>query len=136
MWQVIKFGFNIIWLYCIVMQSPTKMRKAQAEVDSVLSNGTITVESLKKLEYVTMLPLFCIQLALIILCAISVSGITSYILHIRFFFPSSHETFTLSSRYIKLIILEALRLYPQPPLLIRRSLQPDKLPGTIRSLTS
>ena len=67
------------------MQSPTKMRKAQAEVDSVLSNGTITVESLKKLEYVTMLPLFCIQLALIILCAISVSGITSYILHIRFF---------------------------------------------------
>jgi hypothetical protein len=34
------------------------MRKAQAEVDSVLSNGAITVESLKKLEYVTMLPLF------------------------------------------------------------------------------
>jgi len=28
------------------------MRKAQAEVDSVLSNGAITVESLKKLEYV------------------------------------------------------------------------------------
>jgi hypothetical protein len=29
------------------------MRKAQAEVDSVLSNGAITVESLKKLEYIT-----------------------------------------------------------------------------------
>lgn len=29
------------------------MRKAQAEVDSVLSNGPITAESLNKLEYVT-----------------------------------------------------------------------------------
>jgi len=71
----------LTWSVFLLAQSPTKMRKAQAEVDSVLSNGTITVESLKKLEY------------------------------------------------IKLIILEALRLYPQPPLLIRRSLQPDKLPG-------
>lgn len=42
-----------MWSYCSVTQSPTKMRKAQAEVDSVLSNGAITVESLKKLEYVT-----------------------------------------------------------------------------------
>ncbi|XP_002968239.2 cytochrome P450 97B2, chloroplastic [Selaginella moellendorffii] len=32
-------------------------------------------------------------------------------------------------KYTKLVIAEALRLYPQPPLLIRRSLQPDKLPG-------
>ncbi|KAI5061137.1 hypothetical protein GOP47_0023642 [Adiantum capillus-veneris] len=32
-------------------------------------------------------------------------------------------------RYIRLIVAEALRLYPQPPLLIRRSLQPDTLPG-------
>jgi len=71
----------LTWSVFLLAQSPTKMRKAQAEVDSVLSNGAITVESLKKLEY------------------------------------------------IKLIILEALRLYPQPPLLIRRSLQPDKLPG-------
>ncbi|XP_066329610.1 cytochrome P450 97B2, chloroplastic-like isoform X1 [Miscanthus floridulus] len=71
----------LTWSVFLLAQSPTKMRKAQAEVDSVLSNGAITVESLKKLEY------------------------------------------------IKLIILEALRLYPQPPLLIRRSLRPDKLPG-------
>ncbi|RLN07599.1 cytochrome P450 97B2, chloroplastic [Panicum miliaceum] len=71
----------LTWSVFLLAQSPTKMRKAHAEVDSVLSNGAITVESLKKLEY------------------------------------------------IKLIILEALRLYPQPPLLIRRSLQPDKLPG-------
>lgn len=32
-------------------------------------------------------------------------------------------------QYIRLIVAEALRLYPQPPLLIRRSLQPDNLPG-------
>ncbi|KAF8691203.1 hypothetical protein HU200_040323 [Digitaria exilis] len=71
----------LTWSVFLLAQSPTKMRKAQAEVDSVLSNGAITVDTLKKLEY------------------------------------------------IKLIILEALRLYPQPPLLIRRSLRPDKLPG-------
>ncbi|XP_054796857.1 cytochrome P450 97B2, chloroplastic isoform X2 [Prosopis cineraria] len=31
--------------------------------------------------------------------------------------------------YIRLIVIEALRLYPQPPLLIRRSLKSDVLPG-------
>jgi len=35
-------------------------------------------------------------------------------------------------QYIRLIIAEALRLYPQPPLLIRRALQPDTLPGGYR----
>ncbi|KAL6888752.1 hypothetical protein ACP4OV_009778 [Aristida adscensionis] len=72
----------LTWSVFLLAQNPTKMRKAQAEVDSVLSKGAITVESLKKMEY------------------------------------------------IKSIILEALRLYPQPPLLIRRSLRPDKLPGS------
>ncbi|XP_057792799.1 cytochrome P450 97B2, chloroplastic-like [Salvia miltiorrhiza] len=32
-------------------------------------------------------------------------------------------------RYLRLIVVEALRLYPQPPLLIRRSLKPDRLPS-------
>lgn len=32
-------------------------------------------------------------------------------------------------RYIRLIVVEALRLYPQPPLLIRRALKSDVLPG-------
>lgn len=32
-------------------------------------------------------------------------------------------------QYIRLIVAEALRLFPQPPLLIRRALQPDILPG-------
>lgn len=36
-----------------MVQNPSKMRKAQAEVDSVLSNETINVDQLKKLEYVT-----------------------------------------------------------------------------------
>ncbi|KAK4397907.1 cytochrome [Sesamum angolense] len=31
--------------------------------------------------------------------------------------------------YLRLIVVEALRLYPQPPLLIRRSLKSDRLPG-------
>lgn len=32
-------------------------------------------------------------------------------------------------QYTRLIIVEALRLYPQPPLLIRRALSSDRLPG-------
>ena len=32
-------------------------------------------------------------------------------------------------RYIRLIVVEVLRLYPQPPLLIRRALRSDVLPG-------
>ncbi|KAI4316023.1 hypothetical protein L6164_024043 [Bauhinia variegata] len=35
-------------------------------------------------------------------------------------------------QYIRLIVVEALRLYPQPPLLIRRSLKSDVLPGGYR----
>nr|GMD34501.1 cytochrome P450 97B2, chloroplastic isoform X2 [Ipomoea batatas] len=31
--------------------------------------------------------------------------------------------------YLRLIVVESLRLFPQPPLLIRRSLKPDQLPG-------
>ncbi|CAA7017307.1 unnamed protein product [Microthlaspi erraticum] len=31
--------------------------------------------------------------------------------------------------YIRLIVVEVLRLYPQPPLLIRRTLKPETLPG-------
>ena len=34
-----------------------------------------------------------------------------------------------SFRYTRLIAVESLRLFPQPPLLIRRSLKPDRLPG-------
>eukprot|EP00897_Mesotaenium_endlicherianum_P000184 jgi/Mesen1/10166/ME000076S09674 len=32
-------------------------------------------------------------------------------------------------QYVRFIVAESLRLYPQPPLLIRRSLAPDLLPG-------
>ncbi|CAM6091834.1 unnamed protein product [Calypogeia fissa] len=32
-------------------------------------------------------------------------------------------------QYIRLIVAESLRLYPQPPLLIRRALEPDTIPG-------
>lgn len=34
-------------------------------------------------------------------------------------------------RYLRLIVVEVLRLYPQPPLLIRRSLTSDQLPGDL-----
>ncbi|KAL1355702.1 hypothetical protein HN51_007696 [Arachis hypogaea] len=71
----------LTWATFLLSQNPDKMRKAQAEVDSVLGTGTPTYESLKKLQY------------------------------------------------IRLIVVESLRLYPQPPLLIRRSLKPDVLPG-------
>ncbi|KAM0823337.1 hypothetical protein ACQ4PT_023590 [Festuca glaucescens] len=71
----------LTWSIFLLAQNPTKMRKAQAEIDAVLNDGAITADKLKKLEY------------------------------------------------IRLIIVESLRLYPQPPLLIRRSLRPDKLPG-------
>ncbi|KAJ3679282.1 hypothetical protein LUZ60_017293 [Juncus effusus] len=71
----------LTWSIYLLAQKPDKMRKAQAEIDSVLGGKDINMESLKKLEY------------------------------------------------IRLIIVESLRLYPQPPLLIRRALKPDKLPG-------
>nr|XP_009412059.1 PREDICTED: cytochrome P450 97B2, chloroplastic isoform X1 [Musa acuminata subsp. malaccensis] len=71
----------LTWSVFLLAQNPSKMRKAQLEVDSVLGEKKITLECLKKLEY------------------------------------------------IRLIVVEALRLYPQPPLLIRRALKADKLPG-------
>ncbi|KAF7833674.1 cytochrome P450 97B2, chloroplastic [Senna tora] len=71
----------LTWAVFLLAQNPTKMKKAQAEVDSVLGEGRPTFESLKKLQY------------------------------------------------IRLIVIEALRLYPQPPLLIRRALKSDVLPG-------
>ncbi|XWS36793.1 hypothetical protein CRYUN_Cryun20dG0116500 [Craigia yunnanensis] len=71
----------LTWAVFLLAQNPTKTRKAQAEIDSVLGQGRPTFESIKKLEY------------------------------------------------IRLIVVEALRLYPQPPLLIRRALKADVLPG-------
>ncbi|XP_074370600.1 cytochrome P450 97B2, chloroplastic [Apium graveolens] len=71
----------LTWAIFLLAQHPAKMKKAQAEIDSVLSHEEITFESVKKLEY------------------------------------------------LRLIVVEVLRLYPQPPLLIRRSLTSDQLPG-------
>ncbi|XP_043703092.1 cytochrome P450 97B2, chloroplastic [Telopea speciosissima] len=71
----------LTWAVFLLAQNPSKMEKAQAEIDSVLGQGRATFECLKKLEY------------------------------------------------IRLIVVEALRLFPQPPLLIRRSLKSDVLPG-------
>ncbi|KAG6496578.1 cytochrome P450 97B2, chloroplastic-like [Zingiber officinale] len=71
----------LTWSVFLLAQNPSKMKKAQMEVDSVLGGKKITLECLKKMEY------------------------------------------------LRLIIVEALRLYPQPPLLIRRALKEDKLPG-------
>ncbi|XP_044507914.1 cytochrome P450 97B2, chloroplastic [Mangifera indica] len=71
----------LTWAVFLLAQHPSKIRKAQAEIDSVLGQEKPTFESLKKLQY------------------------------------------------IRLIVAESLRLYPQPPLLIRRALKPDVLPG-------
>ncbi|MCL7027869.1 hypothetical protein MKW94_017078 [Papaver nudicaule] len=71
----------LTWAIFLLAQNPEKMRKAQAEIDSVIGRGKTTYECVKKLEY------------------------------------------------IRLIVVESLRLYPQPPLLIRRSLKSDVLPG-------
>ncbi|KDP42786.1 hypothetical protein JCGZ_00485 [Jatropha curcas] len=71
----------LTWAVFLLVQNPSKMRKAQAEIDTVLGQGKPTFELLKKLVY------------------------------------------------IRLIVVEALRLYPQPPLLIRRALKSDVLPG-------
>ncbi|XP_039020619.1 cytochrome P450 97B2, chloroplastic-like [Hibiscus syriacus] len=71
----------LTWAVFLLAQNPSKIKKAQAEVDSVLGQGRPTLESIKKLEY------------------------------------------------IRLIAVEALRLYPQPPLLIRRALEEAVLPG-------
>ncbi|GAA0149692.1 oxygenase [Lithospermum erythrorhizon] len=71
----------LTWAVFLLAQHPNKMKKAQSEIDLVLGLGKLTLEALKKLEY------------------------------------------------IRLIVVESLRLYPQPPLLIRRTLKSDKLPG-------
>ncbi|TYJ27732.1 hypothetical protein E1A91_A07G208800v1 [Gossypium mustelinum] len=71
----------LTWAVFLLAQNPSKIRKAQAEVDSVLGQERPTFESIKKLEY------------------------------------------------IRLIVVESLRLYPQPPLLIRRALEEVVLPG-------
>ncbi|CAJ1927155.1 unnamed protein product [Sphenostylis stenocarpa] len=71
----------LTWAVFLLAQNPSKMKKAQEEVDLVLGTEKPTFESLKKLQY------------------------------------------------IRLIVVEALRLYPQPPLLIRRALKSDVLPG-------
>ncbi|OMO65896.1 Cytochrome P450 [Corchorus capsularis] len=71
----------LTWAVFLLAQNPSKIRKAQAEIDSVLGQGRPTYDTIKKLEY------------------------------------------------IRLIVVESLRLYPQPPLLIRRSLKADVLPG-------
>ncbi|KAL1220632.1 Cytochrome P450 97B3 [Cardamine amara subsp. amara] len=71
----------LTWAVYLLAQNPAKIRKAQAEIDTVLGEGPPTYESMKKLEY------------------------------------------------IRLIVVEVLRLYPQPPLLIRRTLKPETLPG-------
>lgn len=71
----------LTWAVYLLAQHPFKMKKAQAEIDSMLGAERISFESLKKLSY------------------------------------------------LRLIVVEALRLYPQPPLLIRRALKSDNLPG-------
>uniref|UniRef100_A0A2C9V8W9 Cytochrome P450 n=1 Tax=Manihot esculenta TaxID=3983 RepID=A0A2C9V8W9_MANES len=71
----------LTWSIFLLAQNPSKMKKAQAEIDTVLGQGRPTFDLLKKLEY------------------------------------------------IRLIVVEALRLYPQPPLLIRRALKSDVLPA-------
>ncbi|KAK9740004.1 hypothetical protein RND81_03G003600 [Saponaria officinalis] len=76
----------LTWAVFLLSQNPSKMKKAQDEIDAVLGNGRVTYDSLKKLEY------------------------------------------------IRLIVVESLRLYPQPPLLIRRSLKPDRLPVLTSSI--
>ncbi|KAL6983193.1 hypothetical protein U1Q18_016586 [Sarracenia purpurea var. burkii] len=71
----------LTWAVFLLAQNPSKMKKAHAEIDSVLGQGKPTFESLKKLEF------------------------------------------------MRLIVVESLRLFPQPPLLIRRTLKSDLLPG-------
>ncbi|KAL6506839.1 hypothetical protein OROHE_022276 [Orobanche hederae] len=71
----------LTWAVFLLAQNPSKMKKAQAEIDLVLGQESTTFEAVKKLEY------------------------------------------------LRLIVVEALRLYPQPPLLIRRSINSDRLPG-------
>lgn len=66
------FPFSLIILCCnskliYVIQHPSKMKKAQAEIDSVLGQERTTFEAIKKLEYATeLLKIFqyCIQIAL------------------------------------------------------------------------
>lgn len=55
--------------------------------------------------------------------------VTKPIIYIALPCQSVTITNTLCFRYIRLIVVETLRLFPQPPLLIRRTLKSDSLPG-------
>ncbi|KAL3039913.1 hypothetical protein AAZX31_01G212200 [Glycine max] len=59
--------------------------------------------------------------------------LTKFITNWHIYMKDKHYKYLLNTlyafRYIRLIVVEALRLYPQPPLLIRRSLKSDVLPG-------
>ncbi|KAF7123530.1 hypothetical protein RHSIM_Rhsim12G0014900 [Rhododendron simsii] len=89
----------LTWAVFLLAQNPSKMKKAQSEIDTVLGQGRPTFDSLKKLDRNVEL------------------GQTVIIKYAPRF------------RFIRLIVVESLRLFPQPPLLIRRSLKSDSLPG-------
>lgn len=101
----------LIAKFIYVFQNPSKMKKAQAEIDAVLGQERITFEAIKKLEYATNL-------------TFPQSFLKNDISYANVIYP-------LSFRYVRLIVVESLRLYPQPPLLIRRSLKSDRLPGIV-----
>lgn len=119
------------------------MKKAQAEVDSVLGQEPITYEAIKELEYATHPPnLFTTSISYLIdldsygflwmkACGLwSLHDVyTPLMLQIQHLLNLYDVIVAFLFRYLRLIVVESLRLYPQPPLLIRRSLKPDKLPG-------
>ena len=56
LWPFLAFVLLLV-LILLLLQNPSKMKKAQAEIDAVLGKGRISFDSLKKLEYVLLLKL-------------------------------------------------------------------------------
>lgn len=139
-----------------LLQNPAMIAKAQAEIDSVLEGRRPTLEDLKHLQW-AIYPSFVVvwyrnlrfDFQRISQCGCKcfkcyncqewrvMSRWNLEQLHSRFKRGGTSYGYLLvvgrGFRYVRLIVAESLRLFPQPPLLIRRSLQPDTLPGAAMS---
>ncbi|KAK3229202.1 hypothetical protein Dsin_001083 [Dipteronia sinensis] len=100
----------LTWTFYLLSKEPSVLSKLQYEVDSVLGDRFPTIEDMKKLKYTTRV----------------INEVRRIIFsndcfnHMLMFVLACFQTFC--SKF-----LQSLRVYPQPPVLIRRSLEDDML---------
>lgn len=81
------------------MQNPSKMKKAQMEVDSALGGKKITLECLKKMEYVILL-LVIIKIQSRQICYLFCGMHNTWIKNDSFFFLFETNLLFISSNFV------------------------------------